>query len=192
MNYYFKLKKPGIQMNAGPVFNMNRNTEYVNSIKNVTKVWSMGGDLSIRKEKEKKYSIDLSPTFSYNHSVATINSSSNINYWQLTGFAEGTIYIIPSLEFIVENQYQLRQKDPQFPTNSDKVITNVSLKKNFKKDVLQATLAVYDVFNKNNGFDRNFSSYNYTETHYTTLQRYGMLTVTWNFNKKGSKPASEF
>jgi len=192
VNYNFKLKKTGIGMNAGPILNISRNSEYVNSLKNVTSVLSTGLELGMWKEKEKKYSLNLSPTFTYNHSAATINSNSNINYWQINGYAEGTVYIIPTLEFIVENQYQFRQRDPQFPANTDKVITNAGFKKNFKKDILQATLMIYDIFNQNTGFDRNFNSYNYTETRYTTLKRYGMLSITWNFNKNGAKPSNGF
>jgi hypothetical protein len=189
MNYGFKWKKPDISLQLNPVISSNRRIDFVNSIKNITDIRSYALAFYMGKEKEKKYSISINPRFSFNQSLSSINPAANINYWQLSGWVSGSVYLPYSFELFMDNNFEARQKDPRFPVSANKVKTNAGIKKNFFKDKLETSFIVNDIFNQNIGFDRNFGSYNYTETHYTTLQRYAMLSVTWNFNSKGAKPA---
>jgi hypothetical protein len=59
------------------------------------------------------------------------------------------------------------------------------------KDVFELKFGVYDILNLNRGYQRNFSSYSFSETYYETLKRFWLLTLTWNFSKNGG-PAKMF
>ena len=63
--------------------------------------------------------------------------------------------------------------------------------KRFFKDQFDVSFGVFDILNQNKGYQRDFNSYSYTESYYTTLKRFWMLTLTWNISKNG-KPASMF
>jgi len=64
-------------------------------------------------------------------------------------------------------------------------------KRFFKGNDLEVKFGVYDILNQNRGFSRSFSSYSFTESYYTTLRRFWLLTLTWNISKNG-KPATGF
>jgi hypothetical protein len=49
-------------------------------------------------------------------------------------------------------------------------------------------LSVNDILDQNRGYQRNFDSYSFTESYYTTLRRFWMVSAVWNISKNG-KPA---
>jgi hypothetical protein len=57
-----------------------------------------------------------------------------------------------------------------------------------KENQLELKFQVYDILNQNRGYQRNFSSYSFTETYYNTLKQFFLVSATWNFAKNG-KPA---
>jgi hypothetical protein len=57
-----------------------------------------------------------------------------------------------------------------------------------KDNKLEIKFGIYDILDQNKGYQRSFSSYNFTETYNQTLRRFWLLTVTWNLSKNG-KPA---
>jgi hypothetical protein len=88
--------------------------------------------------------------------------------------------------------FEARQKDPRFPQKNNFTRLNASITKRFfKEDKFEIKFQVNDIFNENRGYDRNFSSYSYTETYYNTLKRFWLLTATWNISKNG-KPSKMF
>ena len=60
-----------------------------------------------------------------------------------------------------------------------------------KDNKLEIKLGLYDILDQNKGYDRSFNSYSFTESYYTTLRRYWLMTLTWNISKNG-KPAKCF
>lgn len=191
-NFGVKLKKFDLNISIGPTGSQNRNIEFINGIKSISQTSSYGMSLYLNKDKEKKYNFSGRSTLQKYHSSVNTNKNYDVNYWQISGDINGTLYLHHNFEINVENEYQQRQKDPRFPTNSNKIISNIGMKKTFLKNTMEASLMVYDFLDQNKGFDRNFGSYNYSETYYTTLKRYAMLSVSWNFSKNGAKPASNF
>ena len=85
--------------------------------------------------------------------------------------------------------YQVRQKDPRFPANNSYTTWNASILKRLHKNEYEVKFGVYDILNQNRGYNRDFNSFSFTETYYTTLKRMWMLSLTWNFSKNG-KPAA--
>jgi hypothetical protein len=80
----------------------------------------------------------------------------------------------------------IRQKTPVFPTNNNVFLVNGWIgKKLLKNDQLMLKAAVNDLLNQNNGFNRNVSSSFITQNTYTTIKRYFLFSVVWNFTKAG-------
>src|SRR5206468_1705833 len=99
------------------------------------------------------------------------------------------IFLPKNFELNTDINIQARQKDPRFTKNSNYTTWNASVVKRMLKDnKLEMSLNVFDILDQNKGYQRNFSSYSFTETYYQTLRRFWLLTVTWNLSKNG-KPA---
>ena len=149
-------------------------------------------EVGIGKYVENKYNFYMRPYYSYNHSTSDLNASANIDYWQLGGTIDGAVTLPGKFEINTDLRYEARQKDPRFPANNNYTLWNASLKKKFIDSKLEALFGINDLLNQNRGFNRNFSSSSFTESYYTTLRRYWMATVIWNFNSSGAKAPSGF
>ncbi|MBI5372324.1 MAG: outer membrane beta-barrel protein [Sphingobacteriales bacterium] len=189
-DYSFKYKK--VRLGAGPTANINRNVDFINGVKNFTTTKNAGLRLNASMNKEKKFDFDLGPEFTWNVSKGSINTEANAKYWQLEGWASGRVYLPGKVEVHTELNTELRQKDKRFAQNNNFTKWDMDITKRFfKGNDLEVKLGVYDILNQNRGFDRSFSSYSFTESHFTTLRRFWLLTLTWNISKNG-KPASGF
>ncbi len=190
-NYGFKLKKPGIRLGFGPNINVNQNIDFVNGIRNINKTNSYGISLNVGKWKENKYNFSINPRFSINHSTASVNKSANADYWSFNLYSDGSITLPGKIELNTTLSFEARQKDPRFARNNNYTKWDAVIQKKFKNDRFRAELGMMDILDQNRGYNRSFSSYNFSETYYNTLRRYWMLNLVWNFSKNG-KPASGF
>ena len=189
IEYDFKLKKSGLRLNFGPTINNSQNIDFVNNQKNTNKTTSYGLTVGAGKYVDGKYNFNIRPNYSFNHSASDLNTSANIDYWQLSLWSEGSVTLPGKIEVKTDLRFEVRQKDPRFPANNNYTLWNASVGKKFFQNKLEAEFGVNDLLSQNRGFDRNFSSSSFTETYYNTLRRYWMFTVTWNFNSNGAKPA---
>ena len=189
IDYDFKLGASGIRLGLSPNISNSRNIDFVNNRKNINNTTSYGFTLGISKYKEDKYNFSIRPNYSLNHSTSDLNPSADIDYWQLSGYVDGSVTLPGKLEINTDLRYEARQKDPRFPANNNYTLWNASIKKKFMQNKLEAEVGVNDLLNQNRGFNRNFTSSSFTESYYNTLRRYWMFTITWNFSSNGAKPS---
>jgi hypothetical protein len=195
-NLDYGLKIPGTQwrLGFGPNININRNIDFVRdqkineTVKNKTDTRSYGMRLNIGQYVKDKYNFHMGPNFTWNSSKASVNSSANAEYWQISGWAEGNVTLPKSFEIGTDVNFQSRQKDPRFPANNNFTTWNASLTKRILKNELEFKIGLYDILNQNRGYNRSFNSYSFTESYYNTLKRFWLLTLTWNISKNG-KPS---
>jgi hypothetical protein len=189
--------KSKLNLGFGPSLNINQNIDFVryektnSTVKNITKRSGYGARINVNMNKPDKYFFYFGPTFTLNKSTASVNSSANVKYWQLDGWMEGNYTLPGKSKFEVRSNmnFQLRQKDPRFPANNSFTTWNAFLVKRLHKNEYEIQFGVYDILNQNRGYNRDFNSFSFTETYYTTLKRLWTLSFTWNFSKNG-KPAS--
>jgi hypothetical protein len=94
------------------------------------------------------------------------------------------------LEIGSDIDFNLRQKLTAYDVNNNVVVWNAYLeKKFFKTEALTLRFSVNDILNQNKGYNRNIQPYAIVEEHYLTYQRYGLITLTWNFKNKGGAGA---
>jgi hypothetical protein len=58
-------------------------------------------------------------------------------------------------------------------------------RKFLKKEEIRLALSVKDLLNQNSGFDRSAYGNIISQTNYTTIRRYFMVSLSWDFNKMG-------
>ncbi len=189
-DYGFKVTKAKIRLGFGPTVNMYRNIDFVNGVKNITNTKGYGIRMNISKYVDNKYNFHIGPEISWNSSKASLNSDANANYWELKGWANAQINLPKKFEFSTNAGFEIRQKDPRFTQQNSFTTWNASIIKRFFKDNdLEVSLGLNDILNQNRGYQRNFNSYSFSESYFTTLRRFWLLTLTWNISKNG-KPAS--
>jgi len=189
--YGFKIKGFSWRNNMGPSFNLNRSVEFINGVKSINYTKSYIMQIGSDTYKADKYSAWISARFSWNDSKSTVNSAASADYWAIVLNGSGS-KTIKKFDIGSNLELNLRQKDPRFPDNNS--FTNWSgfiNKRFFKENQFELKLQVNDILNENRGYDRNFRSYSFTETYYTTLRRFWLLTATWNISKNG-KPTKMF
>jgi Outer membrane protein beta-barrel family/CarboxypepD_reg-like domain len=187
LGYGFKWKKPGINIDFGPNFNTSRNVSIINNVTNVTNSGNYSLQLNLNKFKEKKYGIGLSGNATYSQSISSIQVGIKTTYW--------TYNIRPDIDFFLPLKFQIhtdcdiniRPKSTTFPSNNTVAFWNAWIGKKFtKNDALLLKASVNDLLNMNIGFNRNVSSNYISQTTYSTIQRYFMLSLVWNFTKAGT------
>ncbi len=188
LNYGLKLFGANMGINAN--INTSRNVNVVNNLENITNSNSYSFGTYIGKQIEKVYDNSISANATYTTSSSSIQKNVTTHYW--------TYNIRPDFDFFFPWKTQLhtdidfifRQKTSVFDNNNNVILWNGWIgKKILKGDAMLIKLSANDILNKNIGFNRTVNTNYITQNTYSTIQRYFMLSVVWNFNKNGGKPA---
>ncbi|RYE30986.1 MAG: TonB-dependent receptor [Sphingobacteriaceae bacterium] len=191
-NFYmyggFNKKITKLDVSIGLNVDANGNTyySYTNNVLNKTQSYTFNPGASIYKYKEKKYNMSLTagPTFTRSQSsLQTINNNS-------TGFnANGNfrVYLPKKFQINTDGNYQYQGKSASFNQDFQRFIVNANLTKAFFKDEgLKLAVTVNDLLNQNVGFNRSATSTLLTQSTYTTIRRYFMFSIVYDFSKMGS------
>ncbi len=191
-NFYmyggYNQKVKFLDINVGLNINGNGNIYYsiVNSALNKTQSYTYGISGRLSKFKEKKYDLYLigGPTFT--RSQSSLLTSVNNNG---TGFSSrgGLDFYLPKkFQVSTDGDYQYQGKTASFNQDFQRFIVNASLSKAFFKDEsLKLKASVNDLLNQNTGFSRSATSTFLTQSTYTTIRRYFMFSVVYDFSQMG-------
>ncbi|CAN5436092.1 TonB-dependent receptor [soil metagenome] len=187
IDYGFKIKKIDTRIGLNSNINGGRYVSIVNDSLNVTKSSSYSVGLNINKDKEKKYNIYVSPSATYTISKSSIQQNLETKYWTFS-INTGTDIFLP-LKFQIHSDcdFNFRQKTDVFETNNNVILWNAWVGKKFlKKDALLVKVTGHDLLNQNIGFDRTVNSNYISQNTYSTIQRFFLVSLVWNFTKAGT------
>lgn len=181
-------KIKALDMNLGINLSTNSNISYnyVNDVLNRIQSTTYKGNVSLYKAAEKKYSAyaEFGPTYTTNES--SLQKQTNDNGWGWNGRGGFTVYLPGKFEIGSSAEYEYRAKTQSFDTDFSRMILNASIsKKFFKSEGLKFTLSGNDLLNQNVGFRRTASGNMITQNSYTTIKRYFMASISWDFSKMG-------
>lgn len=189
ISYFFKWKKP--EMNVS--FNLDgsnfRNSNFINSKFNTTASHNYGFGIDVSKDKEKKYNVRLGTRINRNFSQSSVQPDLATRYW--SGNLQGDISIDLPGDLIIstDGDFDWRQRTRVFDRNNNVFLWNAKIeKKIFKKKTATIGINVYDILNNNKGFQRDINSNYIRERNYDIVKRYALLSFTWNFSKNGKAP----
>ncbi|UOE48628.1 TonB-dependent receptor family protein [Mucilaginibacter sp. SMC90] len=187
VNSYFERKVPGIDINAGFELSGNGNTYYnlSNDVLNETKSYSYSGSIRLSKYKEKKYDawVSAGPTYTINSS--SLNTVLNNNGRGFNANGGFNIYLPGKFQIGSDGNYTYNAPTKSFPQDFRRFLLNANISRTFMKDALKATISGNDLLNQNTGYNRTGSANVLTQERYTTIRRYFMFSLTWDFNKVG-------
>ncbi len=188
----FGMKIPKTKLNASidPSVNLSHTTNFVNGLKNLNQSTNLAASFRLRYFKQEKVNFSASFTPSYSQSKSSISTAASTHYWTYDYSLDGSIYPVKKLEIGSDIDYNFRQKLSAFDKNNSVILWNAFIEKKFFKDeALTLRASINDILNQNKGYDRNIQPNAIVERHYITFQRYGLITLTWNFKNKGGAAA---
>ena len=185
--YNFKIKGPDFHLGFGGSAQQNNNVTIVDNITNATRSGTYGLEFNFWKFKEKKYDLEFNFNANYITSKSSDDPTLTTHYFTYDIQPGGDVFLPLHLQIHADGDFNIRQKTPVFTTNNDVFIINAWIgKKLLKNDQLMLKAAVNDLLDQNNGFNRNVSSSIITQNTYSTIKRYFMFSVVWNFTKAGT------
>lgn len=190
LGYGFKWKKAKLNMRFNANFNLSKYQSIVNNLLNTTNSGSYSVGTAMYKAKEKKYEFGYQVSATYTVSRSSIQTNLKTNYWTWNFNPYFDLFLPKKFQVHSDADINLRQKTSAFDFNTNVVLLNAWVGKKFLKgDVLLVKVSGNDLLNQNLGFNRSVSSNFISQNTYSTIQRYFMLSVVWNFTKAGGGPA---
>ncbi len=189
--YSFRLKKPALQLRFSFDGSIDRINSVVNDRINVSNNSSYSFGTTIGYEKENKYDFSWNPKVTYNENKSSISIMSS-NYWVLEHELNADVELPKNVDIGSTAEIMFRQKTAVFTGNNSIIKWNAYVSKKFgKKKDFTLKLSVFDILNQNRGYTRTAQGNVITQNNYTTIRRYGMLSLAWNFNHTPGSMASD-
>ena len=185
---YYDKKIKALDMNVGINLSANGNTyfNFVDHVLNQTKSYSYSGALNLSTYKAKKYHMYLRGGPSYNTSESSLQKNLNNNGWGFNGNGSFSVYLPGKFEISSEANYQFTAKTASFDQDFERFIWDASISKKFlKSEGLRFSISGKDLLNQNTGFNRSAYGNVISQTNYTTIKRYFMGSISWDFNQMG-------
>ncbi|MBS1532294.1 MAG: outer membrane beta-barrel protein [Bacteroidetes bacterium] len=186
--FYYGRKIEGPDFQVGMDLNANGNKNYAlaNDLLNAISSDTYAVSLRVSKYVEKKYDFNLSfgPNYTFSNSSLQRNVNNNGHGYQGYGGAE--VYLPGKFQIGTDANYQYNSPTQTFAQAYSKLLWNASITKSFTKDEsFKVIVNCNDILNQNSGFDRTIGANLITQDHYTTLKRFFMLSLVWDFNHMG-------
>ncbi len=187
--YRSGIKKWKINYDINYGFGFSRMNDFVNSIKNKsTRSYHRLG-MGLFKYKKDAYNIILGNFFSWNINRSSLNSET-VSYLVFSCNITFDYYFTSKLFLSNTCFIGYRQRTSAFDRNNNNVVWNTAINQKMLRQALTIKMAVNDVLNQNNNISRFLTSNSLSETVSERLQRYWLLSVTWNF-KNGGKSSEK-
>lgn len=183
-----------VDINIGINFNVNGNNSYnlSNQQLNLTKLFTYTGTLSVNKYVPKKYDFYFNFGPNYTFSGSSLDPQINNNGKGFDAEGSFTVYLPGKLQISSDGSYEFRGKTETFNTNFNRTLINAALSKTFfKDDNVKLSLSGNDLLNQNVGFSRAASANFITQNSYTTIKRYFLVSLVWDFSKFGGVTAKK-
>ena len=188
LDYGFKIKKINTRLGFNGSMSYSTYVSVVNNAANTTKSGMYTFGTYISKSKEKKYEFNLNVSATYTNSESSIQESIKTKYWTYSIQPNFDIFLPLKFQIHSDCEFSLREKTPVFNTNTDVIRWNAWIGKKFlKNDALLIKAVGNDLLDQNIGFTRSVTSNYITQNTYSTIRRYFLLSVVWNFSKSGTK-----
>lgn len=188
LNYANKIKSLDLNYGIYTGFNSNSYFNMTNNKLNKTLSNNVSSFFYISKYVQKKYSVsvDVGPT--YNSSESSLQKELSSKGWGFNGRASFNVFLPAKFEVFSDANYTYTEATQVFDDSFERLIWNGGLRKKFlKTDALVLSVFVNDILGQNAGFNRSAFNNTNTETRYTTIPRYLMFSLTWDFNRMGGK-----
>jgi len=186
LSFYYDTKIKAIDISAGINLNTGSNFSYSfsNNALNRVKTQYYSAQARLSKFVQSKYDFYFSAGPAYTFSGSSLQQAVNNNGWGFTGNGNFNIHFPAKLLLATNMTYQYNGRTQTFQTDFSRLIINSSLSKTLTKaENLKLMLTVNDLLNQNNGFNRSINNSQISQSSYSTIRRYFLLSLTYDFNE---------
>ncbi len=180
--------RPGFNLSVNGNNSYNLSNNEINLTNSIT--YSLQAHLA--KEAENKYNtyVNFGPDYTFSGSSLQPGINNNgLGFDANWGF---TFYLPAKFQVVTDGSYEWRGKTETFNTDFNRTLVNASIAKTFlKQDNLKFAIAANDLLNQNTGFTRSSSANFITQNTYSTIRRYFMASITYDFSKMGGITATK-
>jgi hypothetical protein len=160
-----------------------RFTNMVNNNSNHTKSKRISVETGWQKYNGTKTSFNINFRPVYNTNTSSVEQGGVNRFWSFESNPALDTRLPGKIFFSLNGEIYVYGKS-RFNTPEDIFIVNGSIKKFFSKtDRWMVMASVNDLLNKNRAIDRSFSSNYISQTTFSNIRRYFMLSLSYNFNK---------
>jgi outer membrane receptor protein involved in Fe transport len=146
----------------------------------------------LSKDAEKKYDTYLNFGPNYTFSGSSLQPGINNNGRGFDASWGFNFYLPAKFQVGTDGSYEWRGKTETFNTDFNRTLVNASISKTFlKQDNLKLAVSANDLFNQNVGFTRSSNANFITQNTYSTIRRYFMVSITYDFDKMGGVTAKK-
>ena len=187
-NFEFDQNIEKIGLRPGFNLSVNGNDSYnlSNSEINLTNSVTYSFQAHLAKYADKKYDTYLNFGPNYTFGGSSLQPGINNNGHGFDANWGFTFYLPAKFQVGTDGSYEWRGKTETFYTDFNRTLVNASIAKTFlKQDNLKLSFAVNDLLNQNVGFTRSSSANFITQNTYSTIRRYFLLSISYDFNKMG-------
>ncbi|MCW3072696.1 MAG: hypothetical protein JWO44_2586 [Bacteroidetes bacterium] len=179
--------------------NINANAAYtktpgiVNDVMNYSNAQTYGGGLTLSSNISKQVDFTLSTNLTYNTVENTINKQLNTQYYNQNSRLKMNVIFLKNVVFSTDLTHQYYQGLSQ-GYNQNYLLWNAALGYKFLKDQkAEIRLSVNDILEQNTSITRNTTETYIEDVRTNLLQRYFMLTFTYNIKvfKKAAEDKSK-
>ncbi|MET4083306.1 hypothetical protein ABIB40_003275 [Pedobacter sp. UYP30] len=163
----------------------NRNTNFTNSIKNVTNAWSLTNRYTFVTNFDKfDFTGGISGTV--NRAAYSAQPKSNTTYYTVNPNFE-TSYVFPgNIRLAVDLDY-INNSGRGEGYNTQYTLVNSYVSRQFFKNKFTFKAAVNDAFNQNQGISRTATNNTIVDLNYNVLKRYYMFSLTYSITRIGGR-----
>jgi len=179
--------------------NFNANAAYVktpgivNDVMNYSNAQTFGGGLTLSSNISKQVDFTLSTNLTYNTVANTINKQLNTQYYNQNSKLKMNVIFLKNVVFSTDLTHQYYQGLSQ-GYNQNYLLWNAGVGYKFLKDQkAEIRLSVNDILEQNTSITRNTTETYIEDVQTNLLQRYFMLTFTYNIKvfKKAAEDKSK-
>lgn len=175
-----------INLNIDARMNGNYNYSISNNLLNTSKSFNYAIGPTINKYGNNYgINLNLSPSYSTS-STSSLGTKNNNDSYGASGSFDFSLRLPGKVEVRTNGNYQYTGKSQTFDQSLNRLIWDASINKKFlKTESLNLSFSGKDLLNQNSGFSRSVYGNTISQSNSTTIQRYFMLSLAWDFNKMG-------
>jgi hypothetical protein len=187
-NIGFPIKRmKGGNFNTTTNVRIGRDISFVDSVENISKNITLGESVHISYTYKEKLDISVGAGVDYNAARYSLYDQNNNSYYTYT--ASGDIsYILPKDFIISTDGDYIANTGLASGYNQNYFLWNASFSKQMLKNKRgELKFSVYDILKQNRSISRNFGSNYIQDVQNSAVQRFFMLSFTYNLNRMGNR-----